>query len=129
MDFGKRFFPTRFYKFAIAFDQRHAQTVRVFMQVFERHAFGADIAVAKHILRCAADADHLFALGANFQAATGLAQRANAVMTLFGCGWRLRHGGGLWCCTRLSAQEHAPQRPLGDKSSTGPVGLAQNPDP
>jgi hypothetical protein len=36
------------------------------MQVFERYAFGADIAVAKHILLCAAYADNLLALGAYF---------------------------------------------------------------
>ena len=83
MYFGKRFFPTRFDKFAIAFDERAAQAIRVFMQVFERYAFGADVAVTKYILLCTPYADNFFALSAYFQATTSLvSQRQDSIYNL-----------------------------------------------
>ena len=95
LNFCKGFGPSRFDKCAITLDEWGAKAVWVFMQVFELYAFGADIAVAKYILLRAADADHLVALGAYFEPATGLAQRADAVMGFFGCGGGLRHGASV----------------------------------
>ena len=65
---------------AIALDQRCAQAVGVFVQVFQRHRFGADVAMAQHIGFMPTNADDGIALNLDFQTTAGLAQRANTVV-------------------------------------------------
>ena len=48
---------------AVALDQRRAQAVGVFVQVFQGNGFGADITGTEHIGVVATDADDLIALG------------------------------------------------------------------
>ncbi len=65
---------------AISLDQRRAQAVGVFVQVFQRYRFGADVATAQHIGFMPANADDGIALNLDFQTTAGLAQRANTVV-------------------------------------------------
>jgi hypothetical protein len=57
-----------------------AQTVWIFMQVFERNPFGADVAMAEAVAVMAANADDTLVLNLNFQATAGFAQGANSVV-------------------------------------------------
>ena len=82
-DLGIGFFPGGLLKHAIALDQRRAQAVRVFMQILQRHSLGADITGAEDVCVMPADADDFAILHLDLQAATGLAQGADAVV---GCG-------------------------------------------
>ena len=65
---------------AIAFDQRGAQAVGVFVQVFQRHRFGANVATAQDIGFMPSYADDLCTLYFDFQTTAGLAQWANTVV-------------------------------------------------
>jgi hypothetical protein len=89
-DLSKGFFPTGFYKCTIAFDQRRTQPVRVFMQVFQGDALGANIASAEHVLCMALDAGDLATLHFDFQATAGFAQGTDAVVN------SLNHGESSW---------------------------------
>ena len=87
LNFGKGFFPRSLYKSAIALDQRGAQAVRVFVQIFQGDALGAEVACAEHVLRVAFDAADLAALHFDFQPAAGLAQGADTVVNGLKHGW------------------------------------------
>ena len=91
VDFSKSLVPAGLNKHAIAFDQRLAQAVRVFMQVFKRHALGADVASTKNIGIMAPDADDLAGPHLDLQPTAGFTQRADAVVRSFD---RLRS----WVC-------------------------------
>ena len=65
LHFSKGLFPSGFNELTIALDQRLAQPVRIFMQVFQRHAFGADEPMAEHIVVCPTNAQDLIALRAH----------------------------------------------------------------
>ena len=84
LDLGKGLVPARLDKLPIALDQWPAQPVRVIVQIFQRRAFRADVAVAEHIGFMAADADDLVIADLEFQSAARFAQRADAVNGGFG---------------------------------------------
>ena len=64
----------------VAFDQWCTQPVGVFVQVFQRHALGADVTGAEHVLRIAPDAGNAALLHLDLQPATGFTQRADTVV-------------------------------------------------
>ena len=80
LDLGKGFVPAGWHMHAVAFNQRCAQPVRVFVQVFQRHALGADVAGTEHVLRVAPDADDAALAGGDLQPATGFTQGADTVV-------------------------------------------------
>ena len=79
-DLGKGLVPAGRHMHAVAFDQRCAQPIRVFVQVFQRHALGANVPGAEHVLRVAPDADDAALLHLDLQPATGFTQRADTVV-------------------------------------------------
>lgn len=79
-DLGVGLLPTGRFEASVAFDQWLTQAVGVFVQVFQRGALGADVALAEHIIGLAADAGHTALADLDFQAAAGLAQWADAVV-------------------------------------------------
>ena len=83
-DFREGFFPACFNEFAVALDERRAQAVRVFVQVFQRCALGADIAMTEDVFVMAADADDFSVAEFEFQSATSFAERADAMGNGFG---------------------------------------------
>ena len=87
-NFCKGLIPAHGHVHAIALDHGAAQAVRVFVQVFERHRLGADVAGAKHVGLVAANADDFLVLDLDLQAAAGLAQRANSVVGGGGHRWK-----------------------------------------
>jgi len=73
LDFGICLVPAGLFKHAVALDQRRAQAVRVLVQVFQRHALGADVAGAEDVGLVGADTDDFALLNLDFQTATGFA--------------------------------------------------------
>src|SRR5579859_7470044 len=82
-DLGESFIPGGFNKAAIAFDQRLAQTVTIFMQVLECNTFGAKIPSAEDISRVSANAFYPALSHGDFQAAACLTERANPMVDGF----------------------------------------------
>jgi hypothetical protein len=78
-----------------------AQTIRVFVQVLQRHGLGADVAARERVGIVALDRDDPAALHLEGQAADGLAQVAHAVARFHRAvivggrvgGGSVRHGG------------------------------------
>src|SRR6476646_3827015 len=75
-DLRESFVPGSFHKPAIAFDQRRAQAVRIFMQVLECNAFGTKVAAAEDVGRVAANALYPAFSHGDFQAAASFTERA-----------------------------------------------------
>jgi hypothetical protein len=82
-----------------------AQAVRVFVQVLQCIALGADVAGAEDIVLCAANADDLLAAGLHLEPAAGLAQRADAVR---GSGFGHGSSGGDEDVVRRAGNTPAP---------------------
>src|ERR1044071_387510 len=83
LDLRERFIPGGFNKPAIAFDQRLAQTVRIFMQVLECNTFGAKIPSAEDVCRVSANAFYPPLSHGDFQTAASLTERANPMVDGF----------------------------------------------
>ncbi|EGY01891.1 hypothetical protein AZA_07448 [Nitrospirillum viridazoti Y2] len=88
LDLGERFFIRRLDKATVTLDQRCAQPVGVLVQVLERHAFGADVAVAENIGVMPPDTGDGAVHQRDLQAAARLAQGADTV----GDGFSTGHG-------------------------------------
>ena len=101
-DFCVRLVPSGLLEDTVAFDQWRAQPVRVFMQVFQRHAFGADVASTEHVGVVAANADDLAVAHLDLQTAAGLAQGADAVVG--GVGRGVGHACLAWIAARSSGR-------------------------
>ena len=73
------FIPCDFHMHAIALHHGHAQTIRVFVQLLQRAALGANKAVTENVVLVATNTHHLFLrVHGDFQTAGGLTQRAGA---------------------------------------------------
>src|SRR5207344_1151793 len=83
LDLREGFIPCGFNKPAIAFDQWRAQAVRVFMQVLERHTFGAKIAAAEDVSRVSANTLYPALRHGDFQAAASFTERADPMVDGF----------------------------------------------
>src|SRR5439155_18166890 len=120
LDLGEGLVPCRLDEAAVTLDQRRAQPVRVFVQVFQRHALGAEEAAAEDIVFRTADRrDAALAVharrGADLQPAAGLAQGADAVVAgLLGIHRRLLGG-----FARVIAAARGSVRHAGDARSVG----------
>ena len=56
LNFCECFFPSGFHEAAVSLDQRFAQAVRIFMQIFECYAFRTQIAAAEDVGSVSANA-------------------------------------------------------------------------
>jgi len=79
----ERFIPCCLDKAAVSFDQRFAQAVRIFMQVFEGNRFGTKIATAEDVSCMAANAFHPVFGHGDFKAAASFTERADPVVDCF----------------------------------------------
>ena len=75
INFHKGFGKAGGLEFAVALDQRRLQAVRIHMQIANRHALGADIALAEDIILIANDRFDGRAADFQFQPAAGFAKR------------------------------------------------------
>src|SRR5262249_26184524 len=80
---GKSLCPGGRSKTSVPLDQRRAQPVWIFVQIFKRNALGAEIAAAEDIRLMTANLLHLALDQGKFQTAASLAERANAVVDGF----------------------------------------------
>jgi hypothetical protein len=74
LDLGESLLPARRRETAVALHERRAHTVRILMQLLERHPLGAEIAGAEDVLPVAADGGHAALAQLDRQAAAGFAQ-------------------------------------------------------
>jgi hypothetical protein len=82
-NFRESFIPGSFNKLSVAFDEREAQTIRIFVQVFKSRAFGADKSLTENIRLMPANAFDLAVGKAKLKAAAGFAERTDAVSDQF----------------------------------------------
>src|SRR5215831_15670347 len=80
LDFRESFFPCGFNKPSVAFDQRLAQAVRILMQVFQRHTFGAKVAATEDVGCMSANALYPALSHGDLQAAASFTERANTMV-------------------------------------------------
>ena len=118
LNLGKGFIPGGLHMHAVALDQRRAQPVRVFVQVFQGHALGADVAGAEYIGLMPANAGDLTVAHLDLKPAAGLAQGADAVVgglghgvLVGGGGYRVNQGECTYA-TRVLSRTQVTRRPV-----------------
>ncbi len=79
---SERFFPTHLAPLVAVAHHRFAQAIGVVVQVTERRALGADVALAPHVVAVAADELHLLVLDVDLEAAHRFAERTGTQMDL-----------------------------------------------
>src|SRR5579864_3683085 len=83
LNLGESLIPCGFLKASVAFNQRLAEAIRIFMQVLKSHAFGTEIAMAEDIGGVPANAFYAAFGHSNFKATTCFTKRADPMVNGF----------------------------------------------